>query len=535
MLRNGLAMIRLSEGEVNKLNVFPVADGDTGTNMAMTLENGIRSAESRTEAGAYLKKLSEGMLLGARGNSGVILSQFFNGFFTQLSRCGWVNPGEFRDALIRGYKTAYSAVVKPVEGTILTVTREGIEHIRGSITRGITFETLLTLYIAEMRKSLAATPELLPVLKESGVVDSGAYGFILIVEGMLKYLQGEQLETEELLPAKDAGPSSPDLSLFNENSVFEHGYCCEFILQLMTADRYTQRFRLSSYIEDLQGFGESLVVVQDGRRVKVHVHTFKPAKVIALSQEYGEFLTFKLENMQLQHNEVLKADGQKKPHRSLSVVSVVNGAGLAETFEGLGCDCVIRCEETMNASTQEFLDAFGSVDADAIVVLPNNKNVILAAEQAVSMAGANNIFVLPTRSIAEGYYAIAMDVPDSEDAEYRIRQMRSGLEDIVTLTQTVASRDYTYHELTCRTGDELVLLNDEIVCVSNDWCDSIIKGLAAIPDIEEKESCVIFRGADVPEEYETDLEERIGEEYPDLEISFLDGGQKIYRWILGIC
>lgn len=540
MLKNGLQNLSCHEDEVNKLNVFPVPDGDTGTNMCLTLGNGIKYAKSSASIGNYAKTLSQGMLLGARGNSGVILSQFFKGVYTELARCSFAGPGELRNALIRGYRTAYDSVVKPVEGTILTVTREGIEHIRGQITRYSTIEEILSMYIAEMKKTLSYTPEMLDVLKEAGVVDSGAQGYIYIVEGMLKYLYGDVYRINEKTVKKEHAPKSTDreidFSLFNENSSFEDGYCMEFILQLLRNEKYTQRFKLQTYIEDISVYGNSLVVVQDGKRVKVHIHTLKPAKVIALSQEYGEFLTFKMENMQLQHNEVLKKkiEPKKLPHKELAMVSVVNGEGLRELFEQLGCDVVINCEETMNASSQEFIEAFERIDADEIVVFPNNKNVILAAQQAVELSGKKNIHILPSKSVAEGYFAIAMDVPDDK-TDYRISSMKSGLKDVSTIVETTANRDYTYHELTCRAGEEIVLLGGDLICVSQDWCEGLIDSMKLVPDIDDIETCVVFCGEGTDEEQQERLAGRIEEEFPMLDVEFIPGGQKHYHWIIGLC
>ena len=533
MMKNGLANLETRQDEINRLNVFPVSDGDTGTNMRLTLENGIRYAKTVTHAGDYLKRLSEGMLLGARGNSGVILSQFFKGFFTELARCSLLGVGEIRNGLVRGYRTAYSAVVKPAEGTILTVTREGIEHIRSQLNRSTTVEQLLAMYIAEMKKTLAMTPEMLPVLKESGVVDSGALGFIVITEGMLKYLHGEVM-----LPAgrdrdEAAQPGPVNFDLFNENSAFEDGYCMEFILQLMNAPRYNRHFRISSYIEDLKLYGNSIVAVQDGKRVKVHIHTLIPAKIITLSQEFGEFLTFKLENMQVQHNEHDKELKTKK-HKALAIVAVVNGEGMKRLFTELGCDVVIDGGATMNTSSQEFIDAFAQIDADAIVVLPNNPNVILAAEQAAGLYGAGNITVLPSRSMAEGYYAIAMDIRSSDDIAFRLQEMRNGLQNTVTLSETTASRDYAYHEISCKKGEEILLLNNKIVCVNADWKQAILDGMNTVEDIEDRETCVVFRGEGTTEEQEDELREAIEERWPLLEVEFVDGGMSVYHWIIGL-
>ncbi len=532
MMKNGLANLQTQEETINRLNVFPVSDGDTGTNMRLTLENGIRYAKTKMNAGEYLKRLSGGMLLGARGNSGVILSQFFKGFYIELSRCAQAGVGELRNALIKGYRTAYSAVVKPAEGTILTVTREGIEHIRGQINRSTTIEQLLSMYIAEMKKSLAMTPELLPVLKEAGVVDSGALGFIAIAEGMLKYLYGDVRLPSDTVAAKP--PKQINFDLFNENSAFENGYCMEFILQLMNAPKYNRHFRISSYIEDLKLYGNSIVAVQDGKRVKVHIHTLIPAKIIILSQEYGEFLTFKLENMQVQHNEHNKELNKTRKHKRLAAVAVVNGEGMKKLFSDLGCDAVIDGGSTMNTSSQEFIDAFAQLDADAVVVLPNNPNVILAAEQAVGLYGADNITVLPSRSVAEGYFAIAMDIPNSDDIAFRLSEMRGGLENTVTLCETTASRDYAYHEISCKKGEEILLVDNKIVCVNNDRLQAIIDGLGTVEDIDDRETCVIFRGADSAPDREGVLREAIEERWPMLEIEFVDGGQSVYHWIIGL-
>ena len=410
MVRNGLANLRSMEATVNNLNVFPVADGDTGTNLCLTLENGIQHAGSQGELGSYLRNLSHGMLLGARGNSGVILSQFFRGLYQELARCSTAGPGELRNGLIRGYRTAYAAMVKPVEGTILTVAREGIDRIRSRIDRNTTIESLLAMYIGEMKQSLARTPQLLPVLKEAGVVDSGAMGFIILAEGMLKCLEGEIIRVDAPAVEKPAYEmANPEF--FHENSVFEKGYCMEFILQLLRNSDYAQNFRVSRFVEELQGLGDSLAVVQEKRRVKVHIHTKKPANVMRIAQEYGEFVSFKLENMQLQHNEHMSrltaADKERKP---LAVVCVVNGEGMAQLFRDLGCDCVLDGGSTMNTSAQEFMDAFSQVSAETIVVLPNHKNNILAAEQAVRLCGRDQVHILPSKSFAEGYFAMAMDV-----------------------------------------------------------------------------------------------------------------------------
>lgn len=537
MLKNGHANLKLHEDEVNKLNVFPVPDGDTGTNMRMTLEHGITSAKSDPRIGVYLKGVSDGMLLGARGNSGVILSQLFRGIFLHLSRGSAVTAGDMRNAMIRGYRQAYSAVVTPVEGTILTVSREGVENIRTQVTRQTTVDTFFSMYTAEMRKSLMNTPELLPVLKEAGVIDSGALGYILIVEGMLKYLYGEELEYRPVTTRDDEAELPADLvdeSLFNENSVFEDGYCCTFLLQLMKGQQYNQKFKLKQFIDDLSALGNSIVAVQNDSRVKVHVHSMKPHRIIRAAQEYGEFISMKIDNMQIQHNEHDTVTEKPAEHKTLSIVAVTNGAGMKKTFKELGCDCVLEGGATMNTSSKEFLDAFSRLNCDHIVVLPNNKNIRLAAEQAVQLFDGVPVTVLPTISTVQGYYTIAMDIQDSTDIDARIRSMKNGMESLETVALTRATRDYQANGISCREGEIIGLLNGDVVTSGDNFPDAVMAALQQIEGIEDKENCLVFVGCDVDESLKDEIEERITELCPFIEVTFMDGGQPVYSWLLGI-
>lgn len=536
MIRNGLANLRLVEKTVNALNVFPVADGDTGTNLCLTLENGIRSAKSTPELGVYLKDLSRGLLLGARGNSGVILSQFFRGLWQELKNCPEAGPMELRDALVCGCRTAYASMVSPVEGTMLTVFREGIEFIYDQIHDGMDIETLLLHYIGEMRKSLTLTTQRIPALRDAGVVDSGAMGFVIMAEGMLKCLNGEIIRLD--YPAVESqNPVEDSTRFFHEDSVFEKGYCMEFILQRLKGNPYSQDFRVERFIEDLRNLGDSLAVVQDESRVKVHIHTKKPAAIMEIAQKFGEFATFKLENMQLQHGEHLSRQAQAaapKAHKRLAIVCVANGDGTKQLFEELGCDYVIAGGSTMNTSTQEFTDAFAQLNADEIVVLPNHKNNIPAAEQAIKLYGKEHVHLLPSKSFAEGYFALAMDVADSTDVAYRISQMEAGMKGVTTLYQTVASSDYALDGNGCQKGDEIALNNEQLLCVSQDWCEALMQALRQVPDIDDKECCVIFRGSSASDEQQEMLEQQLLEAYPYLDPTFVDGGQDIYRWIVGI-
>ena len=548
MARCGLQNLRLHEAEINRLNVFPVADGDTGVNMRLTLENGIRRAEKNKNAGEYLKALSDGMLLGARGNSGVILSQIFRGIAEALKEKRTVGTEELYQALIQGYRTAYSAVIHPVEGTILTVAREGAENIRDRVHEDTLPSEMLGQYLSEMKNALEKTPDLLPVLREAGVIDSGALGHICIVEGMYGCLTGEKTEDAYGENGEPEGPGVPDLSLFSENSSFTDGYCMEFLLQRMKKEDYRQDFDLRTFSEELSALGESIVAVESGLRVKVHIHTKKPSPVILLAQQYGEFLTFKLENMQIQHNEqdLLKDEDRREipedpdahfvsaERKPLAIIAVANGNGIRQMFRDLGCDIVLDGGPTMNTSTEEFLTALGRVSADTVVILADNKNIIPAAEQAAVISGRKNVRVLPAETVLEGYYALAMDVPDSSDAAWRLNQMEKGIESVDTVAVTRASRDYSFRGQKGEKGSFIGLSGDRILCGSPDDIETAVESIREQMKQKDHEIALIFRGKDVPEEREDLLREALYEAFPELEFEIADGGQPIFHWLIGL-
>ena len=481
MVLNGLNNLCNHEKEINAMNVFPVADGDTGTNMRLTIENGYKNAAPNEHLGTYLKDLSAGMLLGARGNSGVILSQLFKGIYLALARDGIANPREMKEALIRGYRTAYSAVVNPVEGTILTVAREGIENTKNQIYGDISFKTFFSIYLAEMNKSLERTPELLADLKEAGVLDSGAKGYIVIIEGMYKALLGTKINTEYVVETVDEAKEQK--SFFGVDSKFEKGYCMEFLLQLLNAKKYQKTFNLDAFIEMLKPQGNSLVVLQEGTIVKVHIHTFNPSVIITLARQYGEFVAFKLENMQLQHNEYVSKKKEKLPHKSLGIIAVVDGEGVEELFKSMGVDVVIQGGQTMNTSSQEFVNALEVMDADDIIILPNNPNIFEAAHQAVEMSNLANVTIIKSKTVLEGYYALAMDIPDA-DNKTRIKEMDDGKNGIVSISVASAAKEYKSKDVECHIGDKITVINGEVVA-------SEIKAI----DSEVKSICVELSGA----------------------------------------
>lgn len=530
MLKNGLANIILHQQEINQLNVFPVADGDTGTNMMLTMRHGVNCANSSRFIGSYLKQVSDGMLLGARGNSGVILSQFFKGLFTCLSRARSINANDLKEGLISAYQCAYKAVNRPVEGTILTVFREGIESIKSQIDRNTSIEQLLSMYIAKMQVVLKETPEMLTILKQSNVIDSGGLGFIIIVQGMLKALYGEIIDVDE--EQQQEQQQEIDYSLFNKDSIFEDGYCMEFILQLMNNKKY-QRFNVDRFIDDLNDLGTSLVCVKDDSRVKVHVHTFKPARIITLAQEYGEFLTFKLDNMQLQHFETTKKKALNNAFKPLGIIAVTNCEQCNQLFEKLGCDIIISNHESMNVSTNEFIDAINSLNCQQVVILPNNPNTILSAKQAASMVN-KKVTIVESKSILEGYYCLMLDVADSQDCDYRVKQINSGLGCLQEIAIARASKNYTNEKVSCVINDEIAIIDDEIVASGKGDFEVALKALKSIDGIDFMDNCMIIRGIGVSNLKEEALKAKINEIYPDLNVTFLDGVVAIYHWIIGV-
>ena len=533
MLLNALNNIRSAEYTVNSMNVFPVADGDTGTNMRLTLEHGYHKAVRNKHLGRYLKGVASGMLLGARGNSGVILSQLFKGMSDELFDKGIVNSRELKNSLIRAYQTAYKAVINPVEGTILTVAREGIENIKSQIYGDITIEKTLMLYLKEMNNSLKRTPELLPTLKEASVLDSGGYGYILIIEGMYKYLMGEIIE---FAGEKDTKPVVVDAPIyFDEKSEFVDGYCMEFLLQLLESRNYKETFDLNNYINALKVFGNSLVVLKEESIVKVHIHTLNPSKVIDLSQKYGEFISFKLENMQLQHNEysiVHKKD--EKPKKELGIIAVINGEEIENNIRDLGADIVISASSKMNVSSNEFLDAINSLSTKKTIIFPNNVNTFGAANQAIDLAKAKDrVFVIPSKSMMECFVALQMDMPD-DNADARITAFNENIKFANTIIVTTASKNYKTDGFCCEIGDKIGIINDELVSSSDSEIVCLEEVLNKVENLDEKSGMIIYLGNDAREDLEDQISELLDEKFPSLEYQIAYGKQDTLEVLVGL-
>lgn len=529
MIGNGLNNIILNEKQVNDMNVFPVPDGDTGTNMRLTLANGIQKAGSASDLSEYISALSSGMLLGARGNSGVILSQIFKGICSELVGLSEMNTSDFLRALICGYKTAYAAVVNPVEGTVLTVAREGTEYAASLFEPETSFETILEYYIQGMKRSLKNTPKLLPVLMQAGVEDSGAMGFIVIVEGMYRYLCGEDISVSSSFEVESS--ETVNIDAFTSDSRFDFGYCMEFLLRLMSAKTDVGHFDLSSFTENLKTMGESVVSVQDGSVVKVHIHVFKPAEVISYAQQFGEFLTFKLENMCLQHNEKIQVPSKKKAHIPLAVIAVGNGYGIKNTLTGFDFVTYLDGGSTMNTSTQEFIDAINGIEADRIVIMPNNKNVVKAARQAVELLHNDCVEVIESCDVVQCFYALSMDMPD-DSVDNRIASIKQSCNELVAMRLFKAVRECNIDNVQCKEGDFVCSVGSSLVSAGSDFTEVLKLGIKSVEAYSDKEMCFAFTGKNFDKQSE--VESLFKEEFSDIGLQLIPGGQEHIDLILGL-
>lgn len=539
---NGCANLKLNYKAVDALNVFPVPDGDTGTNMRMTIEAGVNEIKNLDDESIYdiAKKFSRGMLMGARGNSGVILSQLFRGIYKGLTGFTEVNAVELGNAFSSGVAQAYKAVMKPVEGTILTVARESTEAANQKVNENMTIQEFFEVLIAEAKASLERTPDLLPVLKESNVVDSGGAGYIYILEGMLMALKGETVHIGGEVKTNSVGLKYT----FNADSVLEYGYCTEFILQLQNSKvNDIANFDPKEIIEFLNSIGDSIVCVRDEDLVKVHVHTKTPGKILNFAQKYGEFLTIKIENMQVQHTELVSVEECSCPecvekrkqatHKKWAIVMVASGDGLTETFKEMGVDYVVSGGQSMNPAADDFVKGFDELDAENILVFPNNGNIIMAAEQAAKYYNKTNVYVIPTKSIAQGYSALAMLDTSSDDIEVIRQETKEVIDNVTTGLVTYSIRDAEIDDLQIKARDFMGLCNGKIVSSEKEKLTAIEK-LLATANTDEKELVTIIYGHDVTEEELNQVLELIQTNYPNVEIEQINGGQEIYSYILSI-
>jgi DAK2 domain fusion protein YloV len=525
MLKGGYLNLKRNMAVIDQLNVFPVPDGDTGKNMTMTIEGGVAGTKGDfSSIGEMMKSFSRNSLLSARGNSGVILSQFIRGIAVGSENTQSFDYNSFKTAFESGKEYAYNAVAVPTEGTILTLIREGSDFLNSHTFDD--FEELFTSLIKELHRSLQHTPELLPVLKEAGVVDSGGAGLVCIFEGMLSIIRGEEIDDTETLESSNEFVLS---SGFDENSVLEYGYCTEFILQLLKAKTDIDAFSLTDLTKKLEEMGDSIVTVQDSSLVKVHVHTFSPETVIAYVRQFGELVTVKIENMSVQHSEI-KAEEKKK----FAVVATATGEGLSSFFTGIGVDVIIDGGRTNNPSAEDFMDAFKKVNAEHIIVLPNDSNVVLTALQASELYEGADIRVIKTKSLAEGYSALSMMDLSVDSVERLIEDMTSCLDSVSSGYVTTSTRDACISGVEIKKGQWMGLEGDTVYASVDDPLTAAMELFRKLPDIEEKQVVTAFYGKGVDEAEVEKLEEAFREEFPLIEIGFIEGNQDVYRYIFAI-
>ncbi len=545
MITNGAINLKKNHQEINNLNVFPVPDGDTGTNMQMTIMAGVNEVStSKSKSIVDVSKiLSRGCLMGARGNSGVILSQFFRGVYSEISQIknGSASISEFIDALVGGSQMAYKAVMTPVEGTILTVVREAADAVLKRKDQFKTIEEVLTVYLEEARVSLENTPELLPVLKEAGVVDSGGAGFIRIIEGMLWALQGEMLPLDADPINVPAEQESHFLGHGIDAAEIQFGYCTEFIVKLDDQESFDKK-NLQTILENM---GDSLVLVQDEELLKVHIHTNQPGVVITLGQKYGDLQTMKVDNMRIQHQGIVDSlslheaeeefvDYQpiNDVRKEFGVISVCFGDGIKQAFKELGVDYVIDGGQTMNPPTDEFIKVIDAVNADNVVILPNNSNVILTAEQTLELVEGVNIRVLKTKSIAQGYAAM-MVFDTSQSLDDNAEAMSEVMNEIKTGELTYSIRDTKINGLEIKTGDYIGISKGEIVVAKEDRLEAIKELTNSLMD-DFAEIVTVFYGKDVDESEANALREYILTLNDDVEIEMVNGKQEIYDYVVSV-
>ena len=529
MLYGGAAMLSLHTNELNALNVFPVADGDTGTNMLKTIEGGLASVEGEDieSISELSRRFSRGILLSARGNSGVILSQIFAGINEVLGEVESVNARTLAEAYIHGIKKSYAAVQNPTEGTILTVFRESTEYAAENIKEDSTLEDFYRLHIEEASRSLQRTKEILPALAEADVVDSGAAGYLYIAEGMSQVLEGKEIRYE---PSEHKSEARVDIDLFTRDSILEYGYCTEFLLRLTTSKCDPDSFEVAFAIDILKELGgESIVAYKEEDILKVHVHTFSPGVILERMQSYGEFLTVKIENMNLGHTEKEK----KKPKKAFAVVAVAQGDGMSALFTDMGADRIVSGGQSANPAICDFVEAFKECNAKDIIVLPNNKNIILAARQAAELYTDAAVHVINTKNIAQGYAALSVITPGIKDIESIIASAERAAADVIDGEITRAVRDTVVNEKNISDGDYIAISGGRIVAVTENPEDAVISMLEAA-DIDLCEIITLFVGADVTEDKRVELTERLKEIYDEYEITVYDGGQEVYDYLVAV-
>lgn len=526
MLSGGAACLCAHAAELNDLNVFPVCDGDTGTNMQATLEGGLAQLTQVQSIGTVAERFAKGALLAARGNSGVILSQIFAGINEALRDVDCADAKTLATAYERGIEKSYAAVQNPTEGTILTVFRESTRYAAEHMGEDATVEDFFRLHTEEARRSLERTPELLPVLAQADVVDSGGAGYLYMAQGMYEALTGK--EVAAFTPRQTAA-AAPDIDSFTRDSLLEFGYCTEFLLRLTSAKCDPDTFDIQTILTQLEAMGgESIVAYKQDDVVKVHVHTFTPGEILTMAQRYGEFLTLKIENMSVGHTEPPKKKAPKKPY---SIVAVATGAGMEQLFTRMGVDALVSGGQTANPSTQDFLEAFASCEAEHILVLPNNGNIYLAAQQAAQLYTEAKVHVLKTGTMMAGYSALSVITPGITDVEALAESAQRAADGVCGFEITRAVRDAKVDGQTICEGQYMALQGKTLAALAETPEAAVLAALET-EDMDLCEIITVFVGKDAAASAE--LSQQLEEAYPDCEITMYDGGQGVYDYLVAV-
>lgn len=539
MIAAGQAHLAQNAEYVNSLNVFPVPDGDTGTNMNLTFSSGAKAVKENpnTEIGKIGQTLSKGLLMGARGNSGVILSQLFRGFSKSIESKTEINTLEFAQAFQAGVDSAYKAIMKPVEGTILTVARESAEAGRNKAQTTNDIIEVMEEILAAAKVSLDHTPELLPVLKEVGVVDSGGQGLVYVYEGFLSSLTGEEIQVveepnlDELVRAEHHRGAVHD-AMSAEDIKF--GFCTEIMVRLGEGKTVDSEFDYDEFRNHLNEMGDSLLVIADDDIVKVHVHTERPGEVMNYGQKFGSLIRIKVDNMREQHaalDHVETPSSKKTTEKEMAVISVAAGSGVKDLFESMGVDYVIEGGQTMNPSTQDFLEAMEKVPAKNYILLPNNSNIFMAANQATEVSEANAV-VVETKTIQQGINAMLAFNP--EMALEEIKELMSEEIQYVTSGQiTFAIRDTEINGLKIKKDDYMGIIDGDIKVANNDLETASLETIKKMLT-EDSEIITLIYGEKSSEQLIQSLTDQLEEHYPDIEIETHEGGQPVYPLLISV-
>ena len=539
MVLCGANTLHNNHPEIDALNVFPVPDGDTGTNMSLTFLAGAKEIENldSNNIGEISKKLSKGLLMGARGNSGVILSQIFRGVAMALQGYEEADAVLWAQALENGAKVAYKAVMRPVEGTILTVIREAGDAVVKYAKEGMEIEDVFSYFVKEAEISLEKTPELLPVLKEVGVVDSGGAGLLLVFTGFMAALAGERVDCVEIKSSSSAMDAVAEVEGGEEG----YGYCTEFILRLEPS--LVNKFKEDQLKKELARIpGESIVVVQDEDIVKVHVHTLKPGNALNIAQRFGEFVKLKIENMQeqadtIQNNtkSIVGVDDNTKPvqeAKETAIISVCAGDGLKDAFLELHCDYVVSGGQTMNPSAEDMVQAIKNLNAKNVIILPNNSNIVMTAQQtATILEDEVNVIVIPTKTIPQGLSACIMFNPDAA-LDDNVAEMNEAIKNVKTGQVTFAIKDTVIDGVEIKANDYMALVEKDIVACKDNKLKALKVVLESLID-DDSELVTLIYGEDVNDEDIEEIESFIEDNF-EVELEVINGKQPVYSFIIGV-